>query len=50
MLESEEFVAQIKTLKPWGEESVVLIPYSYHSSIQETEEHDVITVRFDETL
>ena len=50
MLENEEFVELLKTLRPWGAEELVLIPYSYHS-VKETEEvYGVITVAFEETL
>lgn len=50
MLESDEFVALLKVLKPWGEEEMIMIPYSYHSSDKKEEEYGVITVIFDETL
>ena len=49
MLENEEFIELLKTLRPWGTEELVLIPYSYHSG-NEPEECGVITVAFDETL
>ena len=50
MLESDEFVALLKSLKPWGEEELIMIPYSYHSNDESEEEYGVITVKFDETL
>ncbi|MBR6305264.1 MAG: hypothetical protein IKR38_00580 [Bacteroidales bacterium] len=50
MLENEEFVELLKTLRPWGAEELVLIPYSYHSDNEPEEEYGVITVIFDETL
>lgn len=50
MLNSEQFIDQVKTLKPWGEEETVLIPYSYHSDVQDIEEFGVITVRYDDSL
>ena len=50
MLNSEQFVDQVKTLKPWGEEETVLIQYSYHTDVQDIEEYGVITVRYDDSL
>ena len=50
MLNSEQFMDQVKTLKPWGEEETVLIPYSYHTDVQDIEEYGVITVRYDDSL
>lgn len=50
MLNSELFVNEIKTLKPWGDKETVLIPYSYHSDEQTVEEYGVITVRYDDSL
>ena len=50
MLKSEEFVSLIKTLKPLGEEELLLIPYSYHTKEQEEEKQGIITVKYDPTL
>lgn len=50
MLTSEAFVAQIKTVRPWGEEDMIMIPYSYHSSSSEEEEYGFLTIKFDESL
>ena len=50
MLENDEFVALIKTLKPWGNEELIMIPYSYHSVDITDEEYGVITVKYDDSL
>lgn len=43
-------VELLKTLRPWGTEELLLIPYSYHSGDELVEKYGVITVVFDETL
>ena len=50
MLESDEFVAMIKTLKPWGDEELIMIPYSRHPAATNDEEYGVITVKYEESL
>lgn len=50
MLNNEEFVNLIKTLKPWGDEELIMIPYSYHSDTQTNDEFGFITIKYDGTL
>lgn len=50
MLDNEEFVALIKTLKPWGTDEVIMIPYSYHSNKGLEENYGYITIRYDDAL
>ena len=50
MLENEEFVALIKSLKPWGTGEVIMIPYSYYSTSSPEEAYGYFTIRFDESL
>lgn len=50
LLNSEEFVALIKTLRPWGTEDIILIPYSYYSNTSEETEYGYLTVKYDPTL
>ena len=50
MLESDEFVRLIKTLRPWGEDEQIMIPYTYLSEDSSTVENGFITIKFDESL
>ena len=50
MLENEEFVTLIKTLKPWGADEIIMIPYSYHTTSNPEENYGYITIRYDSAL
>lgn len=50
LLTSECFVNMVKEMRPWGEKTQLLIPYSWNTSEDETMQFDLLTIQFDETL
>ena len=50
MLTSDLFVNSVKKMKPWGNETELLIPYIWTTGEDDTEQYDYLTIQFNETL
>lgn len=50
MLLHQEFIEQLKVLKPWGKEELVLIPYMYRREDKEKWEEKVMTFIYKEII
>lgn len=49
-IKSLYLLQRVKTLKPWGDEELIMIPYSWHLAATNDEEYGVITVKYDDSL